>query len=166
VNRYRVPKQRVTVRVAFRNQPEGSEEPVELFLSELAETHAGPERPSDVLNREEAFIAVVSPEGGVDVLCRDALAYLAVPGSLEQEQAEALGMVDETCVALSIRLDDGRSLEGVARYRLPESARRLQDFLNQADAFLRLEREDEVLLVNKRCIERIRERAEAVQASA
>lgn len=163
MNRYRVPKQRVPVRLSFRGQPE---ERVHLFLSELAETHAGRERPSDLLDRAEAFIAVQSEGGQVDVLCRDALAFLTVPAALESEGADAPELADETRVQLTISLDDGREVGGTARYRLPESARRLQDFLNQEEAFLRLERDDEVVLVNKRCIVRVREGEKQEEAEA
>jgi hypothetical protein len=162
MNRYRVPKRRVPVRFTLPHQPE---ECAHLFLGELAETHTGPERPSDVLNRPEVFIALQTGSGGVEVLCRDALSFLAVAAELENDPEQPPDPGDETRVQLSIEMDDGREVEGVARYRLPESARRLQDFLNQQDGFVRLECQQEVLLVNKRRIQRVRERS-ASQAGA
>ena len=156
MSRYRVPKHRVEVRIALCGRPEAG---AHVFLGAQAETHVGAERPSDLLNRDERFIAFETQPGRVDVLSRDAVAFMAVASGLERDAAvDPCG--DETSLDVVLTLDDGRELAGLARYRMPDSARRLQDLLNQPEPFLRIERKNDTLLVNKRRIVRAHERAE------
>ena len=126
MSRYRVPKHRVEVRIALCGRPEAG---AHVFLGAQAETHVGAERPSDLLNRDERFIAFETQPGRV---------------------------------ALQTGRDrhEGHRVAGLARYRMPDSARRLQDLLNQPEPFLRIERKNDTLLVNKRRIVRAHERAE------
>ena len=139
---YRVPKRRVSVRISLRNQ---AEKAGSIFVGDSAKSHSGPERPSDVMNDDAVFFAVEA-DGAVEFLPRHAVAFLAVATPLEFELGTG---ADDDTIQLAITLDDGRCFEGMVRYRLPDFARRLQDFLNLGDRFLRLERADDVLLVNK-----------------
>lgn len=143
MQRYRVPKKRVPVRISLRDQTERT---ASIFVGERAECHSGPEHPSDVMNSSDEFLVMEVAEGAVEFLRRGAVAFVSVPIQAEAEEGEAGDVSD---VAIAIALDDGRRLEGRVRYRLPESARRLGDFLNLPDRFLRLERAGDVLLVNK-----------------
>lgn len=151
MNRYRVPKKRVPVRVSLRHEPE---EPACIFIAERAAGHRGPERPSDVMNSPEPFLAIEREDGTLEFVRRRAVAFLAVPAPMELEEGVAEGQI--TSFELMLRLDDQRRLDGVVRYQLPEAARRLQDILNLSAGFLSLERAGEVLLVNKHRIVSVR----------
>lgn len=129
------------------NRPEAS---AFIFVGGGAESHSGPERPSDVMNRDETFVAIQENGGDVEFLRRDAVAFLAVPAEMEYDDTSLAA--GEIAVRLAITLDDGRHLDGRVRYQLPDAGRRLQDYLNQPCSFLPMECNGEVLLLNKRRI--------------
>lgn len=143
---YRVPKRRVPVRISVASQPERE---ALIFVGERAESHSGPERPSDVMNGDDGFFAIEAEGGTVEFLRRGVVAFVRAPAQIETEEIQA---EDESTFQLTLLLDDGRRLDGRVRYLLPASARRVLDFLNLPDRFLRLERTEDVLLVNKQRI--------------
>lgn len=157
MERYRIPKHRVRVRI--RTVPRGEEEDVSLFLSDLAEGHLGPERPGDLFRGGAEFCVAETGNGEVMFLHRRSVSLVTI--ALEDELDEGLAGGDpvaadlDTAAAITVALTDGLELTGVTRYQLPEAHSRLQDFLNAPEPFLPLHRGDEIVLVNKAHIARV-----------
>ena len=130
-----------------------------LFLAETAETHNGPERPSDLLNGDADFVVVELCSGEIAFLNRNCIVRVAV--ALDDEvspvDSEVLELIDDGAVdvRIAVRLDNGYTVEGIAHYVLPEANRRIQDFLNGEASFVAIRHGDEVELVNKRRIIRV-----------
>lgn len=158
---YRVPKHRIpaTVRMA-----DGEVRSVELFAGEHAERHAGAERPSDLLGADAPFLPVEDEEEGFLLLHKPAISMVTV--ELESEvgaepvDAEDRALVDpemEGAQRTDVRmvLDDGTEVRGLMALVLPPGERRLQDFLNAADRFVRIRDGDRVHLANTDRIARV-----------
>ena len=156
MERYRVPKHKVQVRI---RSAWGQEEDVSLFLADLAEEHHGPERPADVFRGGAEFCVAESASGEVMFLHRRSVSIVTI--ALEDELDEALGGTDpvaadlDTESAITVVLTDGLTLTGITRYQLPEARSRLQDFLNSPEPFLPLYRGEEFVLINKAHIARV-----------
>jgi hypothetical protein len=145
----RVPKRRVPVEVIL---PGGAARQVTVFLAEFAPTHSGPERLSDLLNApDEFFPAVDAATEAMTFLGRHGIAAARV--APEWELGEELAGSGQNDV--EIILTDGPHLRGTLRFALPPGRTRLLDHLNDAQAFVRLEETDRVVLINKRHIARV-----------
>ncbi|MBI4161375.1 MAG: hypothetical protein HY509_02895 [Acidobacteria bacterium] len=158
---YRIPKHKVAVTVGFPGKPDVQ---MYVFLGETAQTHAGTERPSDLLNGREPFFPVVDYDGGIHFVHRDALSVLTAPADREFREdlfgEEDRAPAEATNLAVEVELEDGRSLEGRVCYLMPRGQRRLQDVLNLETRFLVLRAGTRALLINKRRIEKISPKAE------
>jgi len=131
---YRIPKHQVSVEIALRG---GEPEEVSVFLYPRAASHAGRERPSELLLNDEPFLTVVSGDGGVRFINKAAIAWMTVALELEmsgQSDTEAQLPMDR-CTPIDLTLDDGRTFVGEVAILLPEGSSRLQDFLNGSDRF-------------------------------
>ncbi len=147
----RVPKRRVPVEVSL---PGGATRRVSLFLSEAAESHDGPERPSDLLNGRNDFIpAHDEAAGGVTFLNRAALAVVRFDRALERDEADEVTIPTEHEV--EVTLQDGAVVRGLVSYLRPPERSRLVEFLNEDPPFLRVLVGDAVALVAKRRVSRI-----------
>jgi hypothetical protein len=147
----RVPKRRVAAEVVL---PGGEVRRISLFLAEAASSHAGPERPSDLLNGGAEFVPALDEEGGaMTFLNRAGLAVVRVDPALEVEDADALTLPTEHEV--EVRLGTGETLRGLVSYLRPPDHSRLVDFLNEAPPFFRLLEERAIALVNKRHVSRV-----------
>lgn len=158
---YQVPKSEVPARALL---PDGSRKDVHLYLSERAERHSGPERPSDLLNGDELFVPVRFADTGFALLQRTSVLVVAVRAGdeLRPGAGEGAGLVEtgdppEGAERREVRvvLDQGTEVEGTITYVMPPGERRLQDFLNQTDDFVRVRDDDRIKLVNTRRIVRI-----------
>jgi hypothetical protein len=150
VDELRVPKHRVAVEVV---SPGGGVRRVELFLAEAAEAHAGPERPSDLLDARSEFFPVLDAEaGGVTFLHCGGIAVVRFGRALERDEADEVTLPTEHEVV--VHLVDGSEVRGLVSYLRP-GAVRLVDFLNEPPPFLRVLQGDAVALVNKRHVARI-----------
>lgn len=146
----RVPKRRVAVEVSL---PGGARRRVALFLADAAEAHAGPERPSDLLNGRNEFIPAFDDDaGGVTFLNRAALAVVLFDRALDHDDADEVTIPTEH--AVEVTLEDGTSLRGLVSYLRPPETR-LVEFLNEDPPFLRVLVGDAVALVAKRRISRV-----------
>lgn len=158
--RYRVPKRKVPaeLRTAFGAQR------VYFFLGESAESHAGVERPSDLLNAGGPFLPVEDDVGRIVLLRRDApiTVTVAAEDELPKENSSTEELADElgTSLRVAVWLEDGRTLEGRVRYLLPHDRSRLQDFLNSDGDYLPVIHDGgaRISLVNKRRITRVTSR--------
>lgn len=161
--RYQVPKHEATARVILSD---GSRRQITVFLSERAEHHSGPERPSDLLNGDDSFVPVSFPESGFALLRTTSVMVMTVDvedelvGTAEAEDVIGSGPGPDGVERHDVRigLDDGSEVRGAITYLMPPGERRLQDYLNQAPTFVRLREGDRVKIVNTDRVVRVQPR--------
>jgi len=147
----RVPKRRVAAEVLL---PGGAGRRITLFLAEAAPGHAGPERPSDLLNGGDGFVPAFDEDArAITFLNVGGLAVVRVERELEQTAADALTLPTEHEV--EVLLESGSTLRGLVSYLRPPERSRLVDFLNEPAPFFQLIEERAVALVNKRHVARV-----------
>lgn len=147
----RVPKRRVAVEVVL---PSGEARRVELFLAGAACHHAGPERPSDLLNGAADFVPALDQESGaMSFVNRSAVSLVRVAPALEEDEEGALTLPTEHEV--EVQLASGARLRGLVSFLRPPDHSRLVDFLNEPPPFFRLVEERAIALVNKRHVSRV-----------
>jgi hypothetical protein len=153
---YRIPKQEVSAEVSLLGHPR---KVVKLFLHERAETHAGPERPSDLLNGAGEFFPVIEPPGKLVLLHRDSVMVISIAVGSEfhgsDPAGEAAAGEGATELSVEVILQDGSHLRGTVRFAMPEGRNRLIDFMNLPERFLTMREESLARLINKRRIVRI-----------
>jgi hypothetical protein len=152
---YRVPKREISAEALFVGHPLRI---VHLFLGDRAQSHDGAESLSDLLNGPGDFLPAIEPPRGLVLLHKEALMALSVAAEIEvhsspaqQGEATKLG----TRVSVSIFLLDGREIDGVVQFVMPQGKSRLVDFLNEPERFFAVRDGTRAHLVNKRCIVRI-----------
>jgi hypothetical protein len=147
----RVPKRRVSAEVLL---PGGAGRRITLFLAEAAPAHAGPERPSDILNGGDGFVPAFDEDAkAITFLNVGGLAVVRVERTLEQTAADALTLPTEHEV--EVLLESGGTLRGLVSYLRPPERSRLVDFLNEPAPFFPLLEERAIALVNKRHVARV-----------
>lgn len=147
----RIPKRRVAAEVLL---PGGATRPITLFLSETASHHAGPERPSDLLNGGDDFVPAFDEEARVmSFLNRAGLAAVRADREAEHDGADDLTLPTEHEV--EVLLESGAALRGLVSYLRPPERSRLVDYLNEPEPFFRLVEGPRVVLVNKRHVARV-----------
>ena len=152
-NQYRIPKQRVAADVTFPGAPAVH---LNLYLSECAQTHAGYERPSDLLNGGSRFVPTTQTDGAVVILNRTAIRTVELDGMYEfggegrngdgPDTADARAV---TTADIDVTLSDHTTIRGSVSFSLPGSQRRVQDFMNLEDQFLVMRRGEQAVLINK-----------------
>jgi len=155
-DQYRIPKHEAEAEVLLPGQ---SPSTFIIFLGEMAETHDGPERPSDLFNSQAAFIPARDRKGGLVHLRRDAVSCVSLAASLEfgerSARAEEIAADQATHMHVEAILQDGVTVRGALTYLMPEGSRRLVDYLNLPGEFLALRDGDRARLINKHRIARI-----------
>lgn len=147
----RVPKRRVAAEVLL---PGGAGRRILLFLAEAAPAHAGPERPSDVLNGGDGFVPAFDEDAKViTFLNLGGLVVVRVARELEQGAGDGLTLPTEHEV--EVLLESGGTLRGLVSYLRPPERSRLVDFLNEPAPFFPLIEGRAVALVNKRHVARV-----------
>jgi hypothetical protein len=147
----RVPKRRVLAEVLL---PAGGARRIALFLAEATSRHAGPERPSDLLNGGDDFVPAFDEEAGtMSFLNRAGLAAVRIPPELESADGDGLTLATEHDV--EVLLGNGTTLRGLVSYLRPPDHSRLVDFLNEGEPFFRLVEASAITLVNKRHVSRV-----------
>jgi hypothetical protein len=147
----RVPKRRVLAEALL---PAGGARRIALFLAEATSRHAGPERPSDLLNGGDDFVPAFDEEAGtMSFLNRAGLAAVRIPPELEAADGDGLTLATEHDV--EVLLGDGTTLRGLVSYLRPPDHSRLVDFLNEGEPFFRLVEAAAIALVNKRHVARV-----------
>lgn len=149
-SQYRIPKQRVAADITF---PGASAVRLNLYLSECAQTHAGYERPSDLLNTQSRFVPATQTDGAVVILNRLLIRTVEIEGTFEfgRESRNGDGPEghDTTHADIEVTLSDRTKVRGTVSFSLPGSQRRVQDFMNLDTQFLVMRRGDHAVLVNK-----------------
>jgi hypothetical protein len=149
MNDLSVPKRSVQATVHMLNGPARQ---FELFLSETAENHRGPEKPSDLLLRDSRFLPAKEWDKAFVVLNTDAILWMTVEASVET-QTESLS-VEDLAASMSVSQDveltmsNGEALRGTLVYLQPQGRQRLQDFLHDAPRFFVLRDDERAHIVN------------------
>jgi len=144
-----VPKRSVEATVRMLNGPPRT---FELFLSTMAETHRGPERPSDLLLRATRFLPVKEWDKAFAVVNTDAILWMTVDASVETAgdtlSAEDLAASLSVSQDVDITMSNGEVLKGTVVYLQPQGRQRLQDFLHDAPRFFVLRDGEKAHVVN------------------
>lgn len=131
---YRILKHEASVHVALRG---GEPEELTVFLHTRAASHAGAERPSELLLNDDPFVTVKANDGTVRFINKCAIAWVTVPLELEMsgrcDSERQLAM--DRCTPIDVTLDDGRVFIGEVSVLLPPGSSRLQDYLNSTQQF-------------------------------
>jgi hypothetical protein len=149
MNDLSIPKRSVQATVHMLNGPARQ---FELFLSEMAETHRGPEKPSDLLLRNTRFLPAKEWDKAFAVLNTDAISWMTVDASVET-QTESLS-AEDLAASLSVSQDvdvtmsNGELVKGTLVYLQPQGRQRLQDFLHDAPRFFVLRDGERAHIVN------------------
>jgi len=153
---YRIPKRRISAEVLLLGHPR---KVVTLFLHEVAQTHAGAERPSDLLNGGGEFFPAIEPPGKLVLLHRDAVLVISVAAEAEFPPSEPEGSLPDltqaTKIPVEVILQDGSHVRGTIQFVMPQGRDRLIDFMNAPDRFISVREESLARLINKRRIVRI-----------
>lgn len=155
---YRVAKKEVSAEVTI-----AGEEPavLTLFLGRHTPHHAGDERPSDLLNGPDMFLAAIDRNKKLLLLQRDAVVVITVPSEYEPcapgPGAETALLPSHLRVEVEVVLTNGAVIRGTVEYDMPESRSRLVDFLNREERCLAVRQAGQVHLVNKVHIARVNE---------
>jgi hypothetical protein len=143
---YRIPKQRVSVEIALCG---GEPEVVSVFLHLRAASHAGPERPNELLMNDDPFLTVVAADGGVRFINKAAIAWMSVALDQTTNGSSDGRVTMDRCEPIDLTLDDGRIFMGEVSILLPPAKRRLQDFLNGSAQFIEVRSSRAVHFVNR-----------------
>jgi hypothetical protein len=147
---YRVPRLQIPAEVLLVGQ---SPRRLDIFLGVCAQSHAGYERPSDLLNGADAFVPALDTDGHMHILNKDAVQVLSVAAEYEFGEEDLVAIevarLQATSKHVEIVLEGDTHLSGQLTYLLPEGQRRVQSFLNLKDRFFVLIEGDTVRLINK-----------------
>jgi hypothetical protein len=108
-----------------------------IYLDMHSRHHAGPERMEDVLNSQTRFIPLMLPDGRMVLLNR----LRIITGHCRQRVADEYEEMTRELLtdhAVTIRLSDGRTINGAIRTDLPKEHARLSDLLNHPEDFVRV----------------------------
>lgn len=150
---YRIPKDRVNVRILLRNQ---TMHQFELFVPIRRERRPPGQILRELLERDRPFFPGRDVEVNDFVLLhRDSVVWAAV----EKDPEHELGHLDlyDHRVRVRIELAIGTRLEGEVYYTAPSANSRLMDHLNGPERFVFLHGGGRLVLVNKQYIDFIRE---------
>lgn len=152
---FKVPKRAVLADATLAGQPAQT---WELFLSEVAETRAGPERVSDLLSRKSRFVPVKDSKQGHLVVSTQAVLCVSVPAEAEFDDlgAEDLAADMSVTTEIEVLLSGGQQLTGTLVYLQPRGQQRLQDFLNAAPPFIAIRESNKAHVVNTDAIVSVR----------
>jgi hypothetical protein len=155
VSDFKVPKRSVLAEASLAGQPAQT---WELFLSEVAESRAGPERVSDLLNRKSRFVPVKDSAQGHVVVSTKAVLSVSVPAEAEFDDLGAEDLAADMSVTTEIEviLTSGQVLNGTLVYLQPRGQQRLQDFLNAAPPFIAIRQGTQAHVINTEAITSVR----------
>jgi hypothetical protein len=143
---YKVEKDRFSVKLFFSD---GTVEEGNIYLSLLAAHHEGRESVRDVLNYPDPFLPVNFLGGTTRLVNKENLSMVSYP--TEDERGEPVDLASTQCEVV-LRLINSVRVEGRFIFLLPPHSSRVKDYLNQAEPFVELRKEQEIYLVNRRHI--------------
>ena len=130
----------------------------QVFMPAQASAHSGATRPVEWINSPGDFFPFL-PEGApaAVILNKSQVVLLVVGTSADADEVAEVEGVPRR----HVRIECGsQSFEGTLLLDMPESQRRLQDYLNRPERFVELRDGDRHLLVRKEAITRLHESPE------
>lgn len=153
-NDYRIEKARCQVAVTTLD---GERLVGDVFVQPYVHRRAGPEVPTDVFNGADPFLPLVQPDGGTLLLAKDRLREVEIPEEHPAGEEDPYAAVGVRFANVELTLLGNIVRTGSVKLELPYERPRLLDFFNRYDErFLSLYTDEGTLLVNRRCIERVR----------
>jgi len=119
----------------------------ELFLQLFSVHGTGPQRLAELINGDELFLPLRTTSR-VQLVNIEQVVSLSCADPKERHELMTFG----TCYQVRVIPLAGEMIEANIYVNLPESRNRVKDFLNQADRFLPLVREKEIVYLNPRHI--------------
>jgi hypothetical protein len=146
MNEYRIEKLRRAVTVAFRG---GRRLEGDVFVRLQARHHDGPEEPSDHLNDETSFFALLLSAGEVVLVAKEQVAWVEFPLG----DADTRFEVPHVGISVEVLLADGACTTGTVFPEARADRARLLDFLNEnSPHFLPVFDAETTRLINRRMI--------------
>jgi len=160
---YRIPMNRLSIQLRLAD---GSEKNADIFLHTVSDSHSGPETVDEFLNGPRSFIPCLLTESSDPYLCNKEM-ILSVEGVEDGEVILRDAGSEPTAVhRVRIGLAGGRRFEGDLQVWLPAESCRVSDFLNAADQFFPVHREDgTVTYVHRKFVEDVVPLQEASRTS-
>jgi hypothetical protein len=143
---YKIEKDRFSVKLFFSD---GTVEEGNIYLSLLAAHHEGRESVRDVLNLPDPFLPVNFLGGTTRLVNKENLSMVSYPTEDEKVEPVALEASPHEVI---LRLINSVRVEGRFIFLLPPHSSRVKDYLNQAEPFVELRKEQEIYLVNRKHI--------------
>jgi len=143
---YKIEKDRFSVKLFFSD---GTVEEGNIYLSLLAAHHEGRESVRDVLNLPDPFLPVNFLGGTTRLVNKENLSMVSYP--TEDEKVEPVAF-EASLHEVVVRLINNVRVEGRFIFLLPPHSSRVKDYLNQAEPFVELRKEQEIYLVNRKHI--------------
>ncbi|PLY03203.1 MAG: hypothetical protein C0624_07165 [Desulfuromonas sp.] len=116
----------------------------EVFLDLYGALHSGPQRVGELLNSDEPFIPIKTDEGMMLIHLQQ-LVSAQVAADIELDELMTLGEHYRVTVQTVL----GKSIDAEVYVNLPEGGRRVKDFMNRSQGFLRFIVGDQVLYLNR-----------------
>lgn len=116
------------------------------FLASSSESHAGPERVRDLLNRESGFFPFES-NSETSLINRAHVTKVSLPAQMIEAQLDA-GYEVAKRQRVKLLLTSGESIVGDVVVFRPEGHDRLSDYAHVDEHFRYVELEDHTLLIN------------------
>jgi len=149
---YKIEKELFQVKLFF---PDGTVEEGNIFLSLLAAHHEGRESARDVLNHSAPFLPVNLLGGTTRLVNKENLFMVSYPAQDEEDEPVAIGSSHHEVI---LRLINSVRVDGEFIFLLPPHSSRVKDYINQAEQFVELRKEQEIYLVNRRHIDFVEEK--------
>jgi hypothetical protein len=142
---YQVPKEKASVLVDLPPHPA---EPRFIFLAPFAQNHHGAETPSDIFNVPHAFIPLFREDDEPILVRHDSIVWVKVVDPQRTEWYYYNTRAGAPDAGVIIEFDTGHRLEGRIALIGPVGGQRVLDVINRQEAFLHVEREEDLFLVN------------------
>lgn len=126
----------------------------ELHVQGRVAHHDGPETPLEMLNREDAFIPLTLPSGGIVFVAKAQIAIVVCAPEVGQSDPERVSAAKT--IALEIVLTGGAEFRGWATMELPPTRARTLDYLNSTGLFFTLQGEDATRFINRNHVRVVR----------
>jgi hypothetical protein len=119
-------------------------------------------RPTDGADRGERLLDVLSQRWFVPLKTEEKLIFIATRhlawarldllAAIDELDPEAEGDENSAEAKVIVEMLDGKKIEGMVRYSLPNQQRRLGDYLEKLESFFPLRTEDHVYLLSSTCV--------------
>jgi len=149
---FRIPKEPAKVLICLPPDPP---EPRLIFLSTMAENHAGPETVSDLLHRPKRFLPLVEEGDGVSLIRKASLRWIRIEDPARDEWHYLEERAGAPGARVRLEFAQGVPLEGVVYALTPPGEQRILDVVNLEAGFLHLEADQGLFLVNLDHVTRI-----------